>query len=93
MRNSYASSSTFLISFSISKIVDLVLEMPLHISLSSAEMFGEGSVSLISSLGCVNSLCFGAECDDVSQLEKIAAEKQVVTLWNLGKVVRSEIGE
>ncbi|MBQ4100928.1 MAG: nucleotidyltransferase [Oscillospiraceae bacterium] len=52
--------------------VDLVLEMPLHISLSSAEMFGEGSVSLINSLGCVNSLCFGAECDDVSQLENIA---------------------
>lgn len=52
--------------------IDLVLEMPLHISLSSAEMFGEGSVSLINSLNCVNSLYFGAECDDVSQLEKIA---------------------
>ncbi len=52
--------------------VDLVLEIPLHISLSSAEMFGEGSVSLINSLGCVNSLCFGAECDDVDTISKIA---------------------
>ena len=25
--------------------------------------------------------------------EKAAAEKQVVTLWNLGKVVKSDVGE
>ena len=25
--------------------------------------------------------------------EKIAAEKQVVTLWNLGKVIKSDVGE
>ena len=43
------------------------------------------------------------ECSDCSahtvyveyenEEEKVAAEKQVVMLWNLGKVVRSEIGE
>lgn len=25
--------------------------------------------------------------------EKIAAEQQVVTLWNLGKVIKSDVGE
>lgn len=25
--------------------------------------------------------------------EKIAAEKQVATLWNLGKVIKSDVGE
>lgn len=25
--------------------------------------------------------------------EKIAAEKQVVTLWNIGKVIKSDVGE
>ena len=28
-----------------------------------------------------------------SEVEKAAAEEQVVRLWNLGKVVRTEIGE
>lgn len=43
------------------------------------------------------------ECTDCSahtvyveyenDLEKVEAEKQVVTLWNLGKVIKSEAGE
>jgi hypothetical protein len=28
-----------------------------------------------------------------NEAEKIAAEEQVVRLWNLGKVVRTEVGE
>ena len=28
-----------------------------------------------------------------SENEKIEAEKQVVTLWNLGKVIKSDVGE
>ena len=43
------------------------------------------------------------ECSDCSahtvyveysnEEEKIAAEKQVATLWNIGKVVKSDVGE
>ena len=47
--------------------------------------------------------CVQVECADCSahtvyveyadDNEKIAAEKQVVTLWNLGKVIKSDVGE
>ena len=45
---------------------DLVLEMPVTISLSSAEGFAAGSVSILSSL--CDELCFGAENADASAL-------------------------
>ena len=37
--------------------VDLVLELPLVYSISSAEHFAFGSVSLLNSLGIVNTIC------------------------------------
>lgn len=52
---------------------DLVLELPLPWSLSSAEGFAFGAVSLLDSLGCVDSLSFGSECGDAAALEKAAA--------------------
>lgn len=52
--------------------VDLVLELPLVYSISSAEYFAFGSVSLLNSLGIVDNLYFGSEEGDVSILEKIA---------------------
>lgn len=40
---------------------DLVLELPVSVSCSSAEFFAMGGVSLLHGLGIVNMLCFGSE--------------------------------
>ena len=46
---------------------DLVLELPVTVSLRSAEGFAAGAVELLSRLG-VEGLCFGAETADREQL-------------------------
>ncbi|UZQ51075.1 nucleotidyltransferase [Clostridium kluyveri] len=48
--------------------VDLVLELPALYSLSSAEFFAYGAVSLLENLGVVKNLCFGSECEDIKLL-------------------------
>ena len=40
---------------------DLVLSLPVSISLSSAEYFAKGGVNLLDSLGVVDNLCYGCE--------------------------------
>lgn len=52
--------------------VDLVLELPLVYSVSSAEHFAFGSVSLLNSLGIVDYLYFGSEEGSLNTLEDIA---------------------
>jgi len=52
--------------------VDLVLELPTVYSLSSAEHFAFGSVSLLNSLGIVDNLYFGSEEGRIDILESIA---------------------
>ena len=47
---------------------DLVLELPLRWSLSPAEAFAHGAVSLLESTGVVTHLSFGSECGDVNRL-------------------------
>lgn len=51
---------------------DLVIELPALYSLSSAEFFAFGAVSLLNSLGVVNSICFGSEGGDIEFLYYIA---------------------
>ena len=41
--------------------VDLVIELPVHYALCSAEEFAYGAVSILHSLGVVNTLAFGVE--------------------------------
>ncbi|MCD2346008.1 nucleotidyltransferase [Clostridium guangxiense] len=53
--------------------VDLVVELPCIYSLSSAEFFAFGAVSLLNSLEVVNSLCFGSESGNIKNIELIAA--------------------
>ena len=48
--------------------VDLVIELPVQYSLSSAENFASGAVWLLDSLGVVDELSFGSECGDIMQL-------------------------
>jgi len=52
--------------------VDLVLELPLPYSLSSAEGFARGAVGILDALGCVDVLCFGSECADEHALQRAA---------------------
>lgn len=51
---------------------DLVLELPIYYSLGSAEFFAKGAVSILNGLGCIDSLCFGSECGDITLLKEIA---------------------
>lgn len=51
---------------------DLVLELPIPFSCSSAEYFALAAVSILEKTGIVDYICFGAEIDDLSLLEKIA---------------------
>ena len=52
--------------------VDLILELPLVYSISSAEHFAFGSVSLLNSLGIIDNLYFGSEEGSIEPLNKIA---------------------
>ena len=49
-----------------------VFELPVCYATGSAEIFAQGAVSLLDSLGIVDSLCFGSECNDLEKLSQIA---------------------
>ena len=52
---------------------DLVLELPVLYASGSAEYFAEGGVSLLNGLGCVDTLIFGTETDQIDSLQRAAA--------------------
>ena len=52
--------------------IDLVLELPLLYSISSAENFAEGAVKILDSLKVVDYLSFGSESGDISTLNIVA---------------------
>ena len=52
--------------------IDLVLELPLLYSISSAEKFAEGAVKILDSLKVVDYLSFGSESGDISTLNMVA---------------------
>lgn len=52
--------------------VDLVVELPLIYSISSAENFAFGSISILNKLGIVDAVSFGSETGDVSILNAFA---------------------
>lgn len=56
----------------LSQGVDFVFELPVVYATASAESFALGGVSLLSSLGFVDGICFGSECGDLALLQKIA---------------------
>jgi len=51
---------------------DLVVEIPLAWSLSSAEGFARGGVEVLNALGCVDSLSFGSESAELPALQSLA---------------------
>lgn len=52
---------------------DLVVELPLPFCAASARQFAGGGVAVLAALGCVDTLCFGAECDRLDVLQPLAA--------------------
>ena len=51
--------------------VDLVLELPVIYSISSAENFAYGATKILDSLDIVDYLAFGSECGDITILDDI----------------------
>lgn len=50
----------------------LVIELPVCYATGTAEQFAYGAVSILNSLGCVDSICFGSECGDINVLNELA---------------------
>lgn len=50
----------------------LVIELPVCYATASAEQFAYGAVSLLDKLGCVDAICFGSECGEISMLHSLA---------------------
>ncbi len=48
--------------------IDLVIELPAVYSVSSAEFFACGAVSLLNSLGVVDNICFGSEHGNINDI-------------------------
>lgn len=67
--------------------IDLVIELPLIYSISSAENFAYGSMNILDSLGVVDYVSFGSEVGDLDVLNSIAQilctePKEYVSLLN-----------
>lgn len=52
--------------------IDLVIELPLLYSVSSAENFAEGAIKILNSLGIVDYISFGAETSNINLLQEIS---------------------
>ena len=52
--------------------IDLVIELPVYYSVSSAEFFAYGAIKLLDSLGIIDSVCFGSEYNDIEILSTVA---------------------
>lgn len=52
--------------------VDLVIELPQIYAAASAEKFAFGAVQTLEKCGCTDELSFGAECGDISRLNRAA---------------------
>ena len=53
--------------------IDLVIELPVLYSISSAENFADGAIKILNSLGIVDYLSFGTESSDLNILNDIAS--------------------
>ena len=52
--------------------IDLVIELPTLYSISSAENFASGAIKILDSLGIVDYISFGSECNDISILTDVS---------------------
>lgn len=52
--------------------VDLIIELPVCYSTASAEYFALGSIGILDSLGIIDCISFGNNCDNIEILKRIA---------------------
>ena len=50
--------------------VDVVIELPVHYSVATAEKFSFGSIKMLESCGVVSHIAFGSECGDIDLLKR-----------------------
>ncbi|KPI51530.1 nucleotidyltransferase [Clostridioides difficile] len=58
--------------------VDLVIELPTLFACQSAEIFSHGAITILNSLNCIDSVCFGSE------------EGNTEILYNIAEILASE---
>ncbi len=51
--------------------IDLVIELPTIYAISSAENFASGAIKILDSLGIVDYVSFGSECNDITILSEV----------------------
>lgn len=59
--------------------INLVLELPVLYSVSSAEIFSFGAVSLLDSLNAIDYISFGSESGNIASLQKLAEALSIET--------------
>lgn len=52
---------------------DLVIELPTVFVTASAQYFARGGVSILDKLGCVDTISFGCESDDISMIQTLSS--------------------
>ncbi len=70
--------------------VDLVLSLPVACATASAERFAEGGVTVLGSLGCIDSIGFGSESGDVETLTKCA---EAITSEEFSPLLENRLSE
>ena len=51
---------------------DLVIEIPSYFATQTAELYARGAILSLDALGCIDSICFGAEEKDIEKLKEVA---------------------
>lgn len=69
---------------------DLVLELPFPFSSARADLFGAAGVKILSSLGCVDEICFGSETGTIEPLIEAEARLSSSTFQNALEKILSE---
>ncbi len=52
---------------------DLVIELPAVFATASAQYFARGGVSILDRLGCVDTISFGCESDDITMIQTLSS--------------------
>lgn len=52
---------------------DLVIELPAVLATASAQYFARGGVSILDKLGCIDTISFGCESDDISMIQTLSS--------------------
>lgn len=70
---------------------DLVIELPAVFATASAQYFARGGVSILDKLGCVDTISFGCESNDISMIQTLSSylsEEPVIYKEMLQKYLR-----